>query len=197
MGTIWARLDAPRHHLKSQVSVVTASCQFGSRLLLGYIQVCPYMDILAVEDMLMDLLGLGVQAQHEGEWDRLTSTFACEKRRKETSTCLASFSGSLWTQLDAIENVRTYHGPMAPQGPGQWGAPWGSRAGQPGASGAAPALGTGTGTGQGSVWPMARMDQVEQGLRVLTQELLDGASALSFALSRAQGAGLAGLTWLC
>lgn len=90
--------------MKSQIPVVAGSCEFGSRFLLVYITVCPYMDIPAVENMLMDLLGLGVQL-HEGEWDCPTSTDSCEKWRKKTSSRLA-FSGSLWTQLDATENVR-------------------------------------------------------------------------------------------
>lgn len=103
-GQGWV-LQGNEHNLKSQVPVVTGSCQFGSRLLSGYIQVCPHMDLTAV-DVLTDLLGLGVQPQHEGKWDHLTSTVTCEKWRKETSTFLASFSGILGTQLDAIENVR-------------------------------------------------------------------------------------------
>jgi len=44
---------------------------------------------------------------------------------------------------------------------------------------------------------MATMDRAERVLRVLTQGLLDGASTLSFALRQAQGAGIAGLAWLC
>lgn len=84
------------------------------------------MDIPAVEDMVMDLLGLRVQLQHEGEWACLTDTAFSEKWRKKISIRLASFSGSLGTQLDAIANVR------AEQGAAGGGAPWGGRAGQPG-----------------------------------------------------------------
>lgn len=106
-------LQGKEHHLKSQeVPIVAGFCHFGSRLLLGYIQVGSFMDT-ASEDMLMDLLGLGAPSQQEGGQDHLTSTVSCQQWRRRTSSHFVSFSGSFWTQLNATGSARTQYGPMA------------------------------------------------------------------------------------
>jgi len=139
-------LQGNEHHLKSQVPVVTGSCQFGSRLLSGYIQVCPYMDIPTVEDMFIDLLGVGVQLQHQGEWDRLTSTVSCEKWRKETSIHLAFFFRQPLDKAGCHRACQGIAWACGSPGTRMMEAPWVSRAGQPQAPGTAPAPGFGTET---------------------------------------------------
>lgn len=110
-------LQGKEHHFKSQeVPIVAVFFHCGSRFLLRCVQVGSFMDIPALEDILMDLLGLGVPSQREGEEGHLTSTVSSEQRRRTISPHLVSFPDSSWTQLNATGSAKTQDAPMAPQG---------------------------------------------------------------------------------